>query len=242
MSIEPANQTPVPDPTKKEWTFLGINRADYVKILIGFLISASICLFAFWVNWRAPHLKIRVPDTIVFKGEKNQLGIVNVTISNDGSKEAEEVECWLNLAGSKIQEVKASPEYLNAVVTPKDDRIRVDVHLLNPKEDLVISALISNPAKLPEQAKVEVRGKGVIGDREANLNQPLWSRALPVALAGASTAGAAIIAYLDRRSARRRRRDDALSKIGEQLKKDLMDEPTRQKVFEYIKNYFNDLK
>ena len=197
MSIEPAKQIPEPEPTKKEWTFLGVNRADYVKIFIGLLISASICLFAFWVNWRSPHLKVTIPDTFVFKGEKNQLGIVNVTVSNDGSKEAEDVECWLNLAGSKIQEVKASPEYLKAVVTPKDDKIRVDVHLLNPKEDLLISALISNPEKLPEQAKVEVRGKGVIGEREANLNQPLWLRVLAVAVAVAAAAGTSILVYLD---------------------------------------------
>ncbi len=68
---------------------------------------------------------------------------MNVTVSNDGSKEAEDVECWLNLAGSKIQDVKASPEYLNAAVTSKDDKIKVDVHLLNPKEELTIAAVIT---------------------------------------------------------------------------------------------------
>ena len=36
--------------------------------------------------------------------------------------------------------------------------------------------------------------------------------------------------------------NDALSKIGDQLKKDSMDEPTKQSALEYIKNYFDDLK
>ena len=267
-SVEPAKQTPVPDPTKKEWTFLGINRADYVKISLGLFTGAMLCLFAFWVNWRSPHLKVTIPDTIVFKGEKNQLGIVNVTVSNDGSKEAEEVECWVNLAGSKIQEVKASPEHLNAVVTSKDDKVKVDVHLLNPKEDLLISALISNPEKLPEKAKIEVRAKGVIGEREAKTQEIAWLVFLGTAVAvyGIIFIFVTLISvlfptfvnrfflrFIDEAAIKEilRRRDalvleksrlDVLIKIGEEVKTDLLDEPTKQKALEYIKKYFDDLK
>ena len=60
MSIEPANQTPVPDPTKKEWTFLGINRADCVKmIMIPVFIGIVLFLFGAWFNWKSPHLKVK---------------------------------------------------------------------------------------------------------------------------------------------------------------------------------------
>jgi len=279
MSIEPAKETPVPDPTKKERTVLGLNRAEVIKTSVPLLIGILLLLFGAWFNWKSPHLKVTIPDTFVFKGEKSQLGIVNVTVSNDGSKEAEEVECWLNLSGSKIQEVKASPEHLNAVVNSKDDKIKVDVHLLNPKEELTIAAVITNPDKLPEQAKVEVRGKGVSGEKDSKAEGIAWfllvlGKALYV-IAGiwlflvlicflfpglpkfftkcVKEATIRTILYADAWNrnknlpeSRQQRLEnfcnDALSKIGEELKKDSLDEPTRQRTLEHIKNYFNDLK
>ena len=157
---------PIDPLQKKEWSFLGVTQAELSKTLITLVVGSLLTVFGFWLNAKSPHLKVTVPETVVYKGEKNQLSIVNVTVTNDGNKEAEEVECWLLFTGAKIQEVKAGPDQLAPVVTTKENKVQIAVKTLNPREDFTISALVSTPEKLSEQPKVEVRGKGLIGERE----------------------------------------------------------------------------
>jgi hypothetical protein len=57
------------------------------------------------------------------------------------------------------------------VVTTKENKVQIAVKTLNPREDFTISALATTPEKLSEQPKVEVRGKGLIGEREGKTPQ-----------------------------------------------------------------------
>ncbi len=167
------------DPETRDWSLLGVSKGDYVKIVAGIIFGLVpgilIALFGFWLNSKTPHLKVRVPDTIVYKGEKSKLGIVNVNVTNDGSQQAEDIECMLSLPETKIQEVKVAPEILHPTIESSNDKITVRVKSLNPGEDFLISALANNPDKLPAETKVEVRGKGVVGEREATITgTPNW--------------------------------------------------------------------
>jgi hypothetical protein len=90
-----------------------------------------------------------------------------VIITNDGSKEAEDVDCSLLLKGSKIQEVKASPDNLNPAVSFDQDKASVKIKLLNVGEFLFVSALVNNPDSLPSDLSPQVRGKGVVGEKAA---------------------------------------------------------------------------
>ncbi len=182
--VESSLTTQPTDTTQKdEWSFLGVTLADLSKTVIGLVVGVLLTLFGFWLTARSPHLKVTVPETIMYKGEKNQVSILNVTVTNDGSKEAEEVECWLLIPGTKVQEVKAGPDQLAPVVTTKENKVQIAVKTLNPREDFTISALLNTPEKLTEQPKVEVRGKGVIGEREAKSQLSILEQILIIMLA-----------------------------------------------------------
>ncbi len=182
-SVESSLTTQPTDTTqKKELSFLGVTLADLSKTVIGLVVGVLLSLFGFWLTAKSPHLKVTVPETIMYKGEKNQVSILNVTVTNDGSKEAEEVECWLLIPGTKVQEVKAGPDQLAPVVTTKENKVQIAVKTLNPREDFTISALLNTPEKLTEQPKVEVRGKGVIGEREAKSQLSILEQILIIML------------------------------------------------------------
>ncbi len=181
--VESSLTTQPTDTTQKdERSFLGVTLADLSKTVIGLVVGVLLTLFGFWLTARSPHLKVTVPETIMYKGEKNQVSILNVTVTNDGSKEAEEVECWLLIPGTKVQEVKAGPDQLAPVVTTKENKVQIAVKTLNPREDFTISALLNTPEKLTEQPKVEVRGKGVIGEREAKSQLSILEQILIIML------------------------------------------------------------
>jgi hypothetical protein len=141
-----------------------------MKILLGAAIAAAFALVIGWWNAKVPHLTFTVSDTIPFRGDKNQFGIINATVINDGSHEADDVECSFLLKDCNIREVKASPDYLNPSCSVVQDKAFVKVRLLNAGESIQISALTDNPDKLPARPVVVVRGKGVVGETVAKTN------------------------------------------------------------------------
>ena len=151
--------------TPQPRTFLGVALGGYTTAIIGLISAILGMLFASWWNAKAPYLAYIVSAPIPFHGDKTQFGILNVTINNYGSKEAEEVDCLLPLKGCKVQEVKASPDNLSPVVSFDQDKASVKVKLLNQKESLQISALVNNPDTIPADFTPQVRGKGVVGER-----------------------------------------------------------------------------
>ena len=153
--------------TPQPRTFLGVALGGYTTAIIGLISAILGMLFASWWNAKAPYLAYIVSAPIPFHGDKTQFGILNVTINNYGSKEAEDVECWLPLKGCKVQEVKASPDNLSPVVSFDQDKASVKVRLLNAGESLQISALANSPDTMPPNLTPQVRGKGVVGERAA---------------------------------------------------------------------------
>jgi hypothetical protein len=148
-------------------TYLWLTPGEWIKSLLPFIFGIIAGLMLSWWNAKAPHLAYTVSDPIPFHGDKTQFGILNVTIINDGSKEAEEVDCLLPLKGCKVQEVKASPDNLSPVVSFDQDKASVKVRLLNAGESLQISALANSPDTMPPNLTPQVRGKGVVGERAA---------------------------------------------------------------------------
>jgi hypothetical protein len=96
------------------------------------------------------------------------------------------VECSFSLGGCTIQEVKASPDNLNAVVKSDKGKASVAVPLLNQVEYFQVSALANDPDKLPASPEVSVRGKGVVGENGPKKSSPLESIGMLVVVAFAS--------------------------------------------------------
>jgi hypothetical protein len=83
-----------------------------VVALIGIAIGA-------WLNDKFNSKRASLPyvvqEPVAFPGDKTKLGIINATVTSNGTKDAENVECVLALKDSTILEVKARPERLHPV-------------------------------------------------------------------------------------------------------------------------------
>src|SRR5262249_86088 len=119
---------------------LGVTVGKWMEfVLFTFLGGILVTIVNAWWSAKEPHLHYTVSDPVQFSCDKLKVGIVHVAISNDGNKEAESLECSSRLKGTKIQEVKVSPEHLKASVSFKDDTFEVKLPMLNQGEDLQIS-------------------------------------------------------------------------------------------------------
>jgi hypothetical protein len=145
---------------------LGVTFADVAKTFVGVLLGVGGTLFVGWWQDKEPHLRYSVSDPIQFPGEKFKVGIVNVVITNDGTKKAEKLEVTLALNGTKIQEVKTSPEHLKTDHTKTDEKCLVTLPLLNHTETLQVSALYYNADLLKGAPVVSVRADDVVGDNQ----------------------------------------------------------------------------
>jgi hypothetical protein len=146
---------------------LGMPKSEWVKFFIvtvggGILVGAVLASLGWWLASSKPHLTVRVRDTARFQGDKFNTGFATVSVTNDGSKEAEAVECQFALNG--VQEAKVTPAHLNAVTTVKDGRVTVTVPMLNEQETLEIAAYTNNASGVEDRVTASVRGKGVVGE------------------------------------------------------------------------------
>jgi hypothetical protein len=98
-----------------------------------------------------------------------ETGILNFTLSSDGSKEADEVDGYIRVEGSTIEDVRIMPEILHAEKIVKGDTISLKVKTLNPSEYLQVSALVRKNTGLPTRPIVDFRGKGVVAEERTAL-------------------------------------------------------------------------
>jgi hypothetical protein len=204
--------------TKKERSFWGVSSGDVVKTILTFVLGTIPGgLFVYWLNNRAPHLYVAVADTVPFQGEKNRLGIVDFTVTNDGEKMAEHVECSFHLDGCSIQEVKITPDNVNASQSVHGDAHAnwavVKVSRLNAGQSFHVETVAGNPEKLPPRATVEVNGDDVRGEVQPR-HAFGWSWALIVAIGLPLVLGVcAIFGFLVQK-----RMDTIDSTVGEMIK------------------------
>ncbi len=164
------------DPKKDAVTPLGERHflvmlvGDWAKMGLTFILGIITAGLLGWWNAKEPHIKFSVSDPIQFPGEKLKVGIVNVLVSNDGTRYAKDLEVDLRLKGTRIQEVKTTPEILRPNITISGDKCFLTLPRLNHNETLQISSLAYDADKLEGHPDVSVRAEDVKGD-----NQPIGS-------------------------------------------------------------------
>ena len=145
-----------------------MTRTDLVKQVVIAVLTITATVMATgvgsWWTRKEPHLTVRMNNTVRFKGDASQVGISTFTISSDGTKEAETIECSFQLPG--VKEVNASPSSLNANVSIIKDSVVVKVPSLNTGETLQVSVHGNNAEAMPDKLEVLVRGKGVNGENK----------------------------------------------------------------------------
>lgn len=165
-------------PTPPEQKFLGITQADTVKMVAACVLGIAGTLIVNWWTSKEAHLAIRLDDTVRFKGDKSQIGINTFSVTNEGSKEADGVECSFEMEGA--QEVQAYPPSLHAVVKVTGTKIEIVVPTLNRGERLQVSTLGSNASTMPDKLDVTVRGKGVVGEIRNQVRRTSDSYPIPL--------------------------------------------------------------
>lgn len=154
----PAMPLPVPQPT-----LLGLTLGDYVRMVGTCLLGIVATSFLFWLTTKAPYLRQTPPMVIAYAG-KSKIGIYAFTVTNDGSKEAEDVVCTFDCPECNIKEVTAIPPALSPGIEGKDSHATVKVALLNPREFLTVWVIVDRPEKLLQKCDLSVRGRGVVGE------------------------------------------------------------------------------
>lgn len=178
MSQGTTNTNPIeakpPEPQKAEKKYFFLDRGKWVEILSTLCIGIVLGWFGFWLTSKTPHISYTVSDITYFEGEKQQFGIMNITITSDGSKEVESLNCFIELDGYIIQEVKASPENLKPSIENNalnKGKVSVKADSLNVSELLNISLSLHNPNKSTSTPKITVRGKDVVGTMNIQTNK-----------------------------------------------------------------------
>lgn len=160
----PAEDTELPATSPPpEAKVLGVTAGDVVKILLGAILGGAITYGVTWLNSRAPHIRYSVSEVVRFPGEKNRMGTFTISMTNDGSKEAENVTCLVDLADSSFIEVEAGPKSVSPTKATSDHECKVEVAMLNPGETATVNVLADNPDKI--KPEVSVRATGVNGEK-----------------------------------------------------------------------------
>jgi hypothetical protein len=175
----------------KERRLLDLPRSEWLKIILPcvltFLLGIIGSQFLQWLTTKEPHLYYKVSDVVPFKGEikgeKSQIGIINISLDNDGTKEARNVQETLVLHGAKVQGIKISPDHLNGSHHETEERVEINVPLLNPGETVKLSIFASNIEQLPVAPPIVVRAEGIQGENiPINNTFKTWLNAISSAL------------------------------------------------------------
>ncbi|MDL1976279.1 MAG: hypothetical protein LWX55_16210, partial [Deltaproteobacteria bacterium] len=160
-----------------------------ITTLVTALLSLIVGIALYHYTSKSPDLVYEVFPPAHFTKQATQISIYNARVENEGSREAEDVQVYLELPSScNIQDVKVDPSlksisYTVSQASAKNTR-EVRFPRLNQGENSRFSVLVDKGEAA--ELKMEVRAKGVIGHTErkerSNLIIPIVS--LAVALVG----------------------------------------------------------
>ena len=179
----------MPDPlplesTPPERKILGVTFSDFTKVVAG-AIAAVVAgmigsLFTYWLTTSSPHLSVAVSPAYQLPEDKTdkRFGITVFSVTNNGSKEAENVECTFTTPTTKhpfilgtAENLRKAPrdspcimvigEHLHPITTIKTNKVTINVASMNPGESFGVGIFGFDVP--PERPVVKVRGKNVVG-------------------------------------------------------------------------------
>lgn len=161
---ETAQPQPVPPPQLRP--FFERMKWFTEKLIIPLMLLILGAGIGYWMQSKKPHLLYSFGEVIQFTGEKDEFGLILVTVTNDGAKEAEDVQCVVELNDCIIQDVKASPRNLNpkTVIQRAGNEAHITIDSLNQSEQLSLMIKATKPNQLEKSLNVTVRGKGINGE------------------------------------------------------------------------------
>lgn len=151
---------------KPERKLLGVSMGDVLKALIGGVVSLTIASMVFTWQAEKPRITWTLVSSAIHKSGTKSIQIANINVANHGIKDAENIECVIRVAGSKIDDLDVGPDTIGLRKSVKEDTATISIPLLGESESLIISLLSSNiqESKIISYAAtpwVTIRGKGV---------------------------------------------------------------------------------
>ena len=161
-----------------------------VAALLGIAVTVIGALLIGALQQRDPNLTFSSVEALPFLGPSGEISIYQVTISNDGKKDADDVVGVIQIPGGKISQSKitASPTLNVSSSLSSDDSLTVQVSSLNPSESFQVSLLADGIRGLPSRPQVSMRGKGVIGKEKNPVSAKLGSDSSLLVTMGAASA------------------------------------------------------
>jgi hypothetical protein len=162
--------------------------------LVTGVVTVGTGMLLFKLQTRAPKLTYSTSETVPFSGGTAFVGIYNVDITNEGSKEVEDVVCVVRVPMATIKQHNLS---VSAAISKEEGvgvgEYTVKLSGLNPSEAASISVLAESGTELPRRAEVTLRAKGVTGSEKSG-NRGVFSEFISIfaALVGAFTGLAAL--------------------------------------------------
>lgn len=135
-----------------------------VSAALGILVTVIGALIIGTFQAREPALVYSSTESLPFNGLNGEVSIYQVTISNDGKREANDVACIIRIPTGKVDQYKVTASPLLSVSgSTSGDSVTVQVPNLNPSESFQVSLLVSGTQSLPSRPQISARGRGILG-------------------------------------------------------------------------------
>lgn len=143
-----------------------------VSAIFGIVVTVAGALILGKLQAHEPHLVYSSTESLPFNGPNGDVSIYQVTISNDGKREVNEVACAVRIPAAKIQQYKvlANP-LLNVAVSVASDSLNIQIPNLNPSESVQVSLLAVGAPGLPTRPQVAARGRGITGTEKRQTSE-----------------------------------------------------------------------
>jgi hypothetical protein len=143
-----------------------------LSALLGIIVTVVGALIVGRLQSREPNLLFASTESVPFNGPNNFVSIYQVTFSNDGKKEVDDVACVIRIPAAKVDQFKVSANPSLVVSgTASGDALRIQIPSLNPSEAVQVSLLASGSQSLPLRPEVSARGRGVTGAEKTQTNE-----------------------------------------------------------------------
>jgi len=139
------------------------------KVIGGVVVAIIASIWLGWWNSRSPSLQYSKGQSFSASPET---GVISVTISNDGSTVAEDVECEVKFDPCVITSIEVKPTNLKASwkIASDGDKADISIPRLNSTEKLEVSIRATNPYQIDKTLKIAVRGRDIVG-KERNAKE-----------------------------------------------------------------------
>ena len=163
----------------KEIKLLGVSLADFVKAIIGGIVSLSIAYIVYSWNAERPTITWEITHSATHKNKDGKtFGIYSIAVMNQGHKDVENLECRINFFGNAIDSFEILPPTFHYKKIITDDEIVLEIPLLIQKEMFSIELMGSNIQTSKQVSwmtmpTLTIRGKGVSVENKEFLKSEL---------------------------------------------------------------------